>query len=58
MNFLEQITAFSSQEDLIGSSREISALKTSFEDFMIEEERVDQIKRLEAADKGPVAADT
>jgi hypothetical protein len=52
MNFLEQITAFLAQEDLIGSGREISALKTSFEDFMIEEERVDQINRLEAADKG------
>ena len=52
MNFLEQIAAFLAQEDLIGSGREISALKTSFEDFMIEEERVDQINRLEAADKG------
>ena len=52
MNFLEQITAFLTQEDLIGSSREISALKTSFEDFMNEDERVDQINRLEAADKG------
>lgn len=51
-NFLEQIKSFLEQEDLIGSGREISALKTSFEDYMIEVERLDQIKRLEAADKG------
>jgi hypothetical protein len=51
-NFLEQIKLFLEQEDLIGSGREISALKTSFEDYMIEVERLDQIKRLEAADKG------
>lgn len=52
MNFLEQITAFLTQEDLIGSGREINALKTSFEDFIIEEERVDQVNRLEAIEKG------
>ena len=51
-NFLEQIKSYLEQEDLIGSGREISALKTSFEDYMIEVERLDQIKRLEAADKG------
>lgn len=52
MNFLEQITAFLTQEDLIGSGREINDLKTSFEDFMVEEERVDQVNRLEAIEKG------
>jgi len=52
MNFLEQITAYVEQEDLIGNGREINALKSSFEDFMIEEERLYQISRLEAADQG------
>ncbi|NBX80487.1 MAG: DUF349 domain-containing protein, partial [Flavobacteriales bacterium] len=51
-NFLEQIKSYLEQEDLIGSGREISALKTSFEDYMIEVERLDQIKRMEATDKG------
>lgn len=52
LNFQEQIEALLKAEDLIVLGKEASALKTSFEDTMIEAERVQQIKQLEAQESG------
>ncbi len=51
-NFQEKIQTLEAAEDLIGLGREASELRQEFEDFMIEAERVEQVKRLEAADQG------
>ena len=51
-NFQEKIQALEASEDLIGLGRDASELRQEFEDFMIEAERVEQVKRLEAADQG------
>ena len=51
-NFQEKIQALEAAEDLIGLGRDASELRQEFEDFMIEAERVEQVKRLEAADQG------
>lgn len=50
--YIEQLQALFEKEDLIGLGREISTLRQSFEDYMIEEERKDQVLGLEAAEKG------
>jgi hypothetical protein len=52
INFQEKIRTLASAEDLIGLGREASELRQEFEDFMIEVERVEQVKRLEASEKG------
>ena len=51
-NFQEKIQALESAEDLIGLGRDASELRQEFEDFIIEAERVEQVKRLEATDLG------
>jgi hypothetical protein len=51
-NFQEKIQLLEASEDLIGLGRDASELRQEFEDFMIEAERVEQVKRLEAADQG------
>ncbi|MEN9303241.1 MAG: hypothetical protein RL264_1670 [Bacteroidota bacterium] len=50
--YIEQLQALFEKEDLIGLGREISTLRQSFEDYIIEEERKDQVLGLEAAEKG------
>ncbi len=51
-NFQEKIQALESAEDLIGLGRDASELRQEFEDFIIEAERVEQVKRLESSDVG------
>jgi hypothetical protein len=51
-NFQEKIHALEGAEDLIGLGRDASELRQEFEDFIIEAERVEQVKRLEASDLG------
>ena len=51
-NFQEKITALLESEDLIGLGREASELRQEFEDFILEAERVEQVKRLELSEKG------
>ncbi len=51
-DFFSQLQQFATQEDLIGLGREIGALRTAFEDFILEEERQDQVKQLETREKG------
>jgi len=51
-NFQEKIHALEGAEDLIGLGRDASELRQEFEDFIIEAERVEQVKRMEASDLG------
>jgi hypothetical protein len=48
----EQIVALGQQEDLLQLGRSASELKQQFEDQLLELERLEQIKRLEANDQG------
>ena len=52
LNFQEQIEALIKAEDLIALGKEASALKSSFEDTMIEAERIQQVKQMEAQENG------
>jgi hypothetical protein len=51
LNFQEQIEALLKAEDLIVVGKEASALKTEFEDSMLEAERLQQINQLEAQER-------
>jgi hypothetical protein len=53
-HYTEQIVALSQQEDLLQLGRTASEHKQQFEDLLIELERQEQVKRLEAADQGQV----
>jgi hypothetical protein len=49
---LEQLQSYAQREDLIPCGKEINDLKISFEDTLLELERVNQIQILEARDAG------
>ena len=49
---LESLKVAAEQEDALLVSREISEMRSRFEDLMIEEDRLFQIKQLEAKEKG------
>lgn len=49
---LEQLQSYAQREDLIPCGKEINDLKISFEDNLLEMERVNQIQMLEARDAG------
>ena len=51
-HYTEQIVALSQQEDLLQLGRTASEHKQHFEDLLIELERQEQVKRLDAADQG------
>lgn len=50
--FIEKLKTLTANEDLLSVSREVNELKSSFEDFCIEEERKKQVAVLEAQEKG------
>ena len=50
--FIEDLKQLAGQEDLLAVGREVSELKTKFDDFILEEERKFQVAQLEAQDKG------
>lgn len=52
LNFQEQLESLVKAEDLISVGREVSALKVQFDDYLLEAERVQQIKELEAQERG------
>ena len=52
LNFQEQLESLVKAEDLISVGREVSALKVQFDDYLSEAERVQQIKELEAQERG------
>lgn len=49
--FLDAIDQYLQQEDALAISREVSDLRNSFEDYMIEEERKIQVEELEAQEQ-------
>lgn len=50
--FLEKLKSLVASEDVIAVSREVSELKSQFEDFLMEEERKRQVLMLEAQENG------
>jgi predicted DNA-binding protein YlxM (UPF0122 family) len=50
--FIEDLKQLATQEDLLAVGREVSELKTKFDDFILEEERKLQVAQLEAQEKG------
>jgi hypothetical protein len=52
LNFQQQLESLVKAEDLISVGREVSALKVQFDDYLLEAERVQQIKELEAQERG------
>jgi hypothetical protein len=51
-DFIERLKTLCSSEDLLAASREISELRSQFEDFLLEEERKLQVSLLEAQAAG------
>lgn len=54
-DFIEQLKAFTSQEDVLSVSRDVNELKSKFEDFCIEEERLKQVEFLDSQSEGETA---
>jgi hypothetical protein len=50
--FIEELETLTAQDDILSVSREVGELKTRFEDYILEEERKDQVAQLEAQEKG------
>lgn len=55
---LEQLQSYAQRDDLIPCGKEINDLKISFEDTLLEMERVNQIQMLEARDAGETIEST
>ena len=51
-DFIQRLKALCSSEDLLLVSREVSELRSQFEDFLLEEERKQQVALLEAQEQG------
>lgn len=51
LKFLEELNALAQLEDLIQIGKDLSQLKQAFEDYVLEEERKEQIKMLEMQEK-------
>lgn len=52
MSFIEDLKNLVGGEDLLAVSRDVSELKSKFEDYVLEEERKLQVAQLEAEEKG------
>jgi hypothetical protein len=52
--FISKLQTLIDQEDLLNLGREAQDLKTRFDDFILEEERKDQVNALNAAESGEV----
>ena len=50
--FIEELETLTSNEDVLSVSRDVNELKVRFEDYILEEERKDQVAQLEAQEKG------
>ena len=55
--FIEKITALTMAEDLIVLGKEASDTRSHFEDFLLEQERLQQVAKMEASERGDVIAD-
>ena len=52
--FVSDLAALINQEDLLNLGREAQELKTRFDDFILEEERKDQVNAMNAAESGEI----
>jgi hypothetical protein len=52
--FVSELSALINQEEVLNLGREAQDIKTRFDDFMLEEERKDQVNALNAAETGEV----
>ena len=50
--FIEKITALTMAEDLIVLGKEASDTRSHFEDFLLEQERLQQVAKMEASERG------
>lgn len=50
--FIQELNKYVLNEDVMAVSKEVNELKVRFEDFIIEAERKEQVKQLEAQEKG------
>jgi hypothetical protein len=50
--FIEQLKALAASEDILAVSKEVNELRIKFDDYVLEEERKQQVAQLEAKDKG------
>ena len=50
--FIEKLQELTATEDLLSVSRDVSDLRSKFEDYVLEEERKFQVSQLEAEEKG------
>ncbi|MBL1279521.1 MAG: DUF349 domain-containing protein [Fluviicola sp.] len=50
LNFLEQLKAYTENENVLSVSRDVNELRSKFEDYILEEERKVQVAELEAKD--------
>ena len=55
--FIEDLKQLTAQEDLLAVGREVSELKTKFDDVILEEERKLQVAQLEAQEKVTLESD-
>jgi hypothetical protein len=53
--FLDDLVALASAENVLSVSREVNELRTRFDDYLLEEERLKQVAVLEARERGEVA---
>ena len=52
LSFIDSIEKMLEQEDLISLGRDAQDLRGKFYDYILEQERVEQVKQLEAKEKG------
>lgn len=50
--FIEELQTLVQNEDVLAVSRDVNELKTRFEDYILEEERKDQVAMLDAQERG------
>lgn len=50
--FIEELQTLVQNEDVVAVSRDVNELKTRFEDYILEEERKDQVAMLDAQERG------
>jgi hypothetical protein len=50
--FIQEITLLLQAEDLLNIGKEAQELKVKFDDFILEEERKEQVNQLNAAESG------
>lgn len=51
MNFLEKLKEYTENQDVLGVAKEVSELRSKFDDFLLEEERKVQVAELEAQEQ-------